>query len=471
MFRPLLSLLMMLAMFGLIANADLTPRILNAAMQRSGSVNTDYYLLHRGERATIPTLSTFSLSGQPTSSAQYQINLRFERGCADSSDFNGQTGFVALNCYYNKTAFRGCIRDGDTAADPFFVPGQEVYFASGVELSVNLINGVRASAAIPVASVVWANEWCGPLNAQEEVVDIMTFKWLTRDYWGIAPYLSPDVSFATSAFAYEYHGVVSVITYFMLGDVSISDVFETMNITRDALTSQGSLVTGGYVSTVRSVQLPEGQNIYVDTQQQRVRFNEYNLITKANLFVNTALVFSMFPEATSPNITHLCQIIQNSCAGPLQQFANFSDCVNFMSTRPLLKGPTPVSVGVDDVACRGYHANVAIANPQEHCIHTGPYDARLTMGAGGLLVTPCVDDYPVPGQDPLRSLPTGPVSRRVRSAETPLSACNDPICNYHITHNEDRSFLLGSLALDELMVRTIPAAGAVLQNCVNAGRC
>lgn len=437
-----------------------------------------YRLLTRSQAAVVPAPSNFRLTNvQPAlvsqNAAQYKITLSFERGCADAVDRStGQSGFPVLRCVYTNAGFQGCTEDGQTVADGFFVPGQEVYFASSVELKIQLTRGNRADVSLPVTAVIVDEMYCDGLNAQETVLDIIAHKWLARDYYGIIPYLDYNVVFSSNVFAYDYHGIASVIGYFALGDPSISDSFEQLNTSKTSISSRGNLVTGSYHNRIKSLQLPEGSNIYEDDQLQMVFFTKYNQVIEHRVYVNTALVFAMFPQANHPSIEHICTIADTYCVGPLQQYADHADCVNFLSSRPVLKaGPNAQPVGTDDLGCRGFHSSLAVTYPQGHCLHLGPYDARLTYGPQGLFVTPCVDDYPVPGQAPLRQLPSAPTARSVeRSASVrDLRACASDMCKYSITRKENLGgVVVGTIAFDQLMTETlIPAAGAIVQEYVN----
>lgn len=435
-----------------------------------------YRLLTRGQAAVVPLASNFRLTSvQPALSssnpAQYKITLTFDRGCTSDDSSLAQTHFPALHCVYTNAGFQGCTEEGSVDVDGFFVVGQEVYFTSAVELKVQLVQGVRVDVSLPVTAVIVDDMYCDGLNAQETVVEIINHLWLIRDYVGLIPYLDANILFTTNVFAYDYVGIPVVIGYFMLGDPSVADAFETYNSSRLSSSSRGNVVDASYWKRIKSLQLPEGSNMYEDDQQQRVRFSKYNQVVEYRFFVNTALAFAMYPQSNHPDPDHVCTIADTHCTGPLQQYVDHADCMAFMSSRPVLKvGSTAQPVGVDDVACRGFHASLALAYPQGHCMHVGPFDARTAYGDQGLLVTPCVDDYPVPGQMPLRPLPTT-TSRSVASRRVnhDPKVCDSDLCRYTMISKENVGGApLGTLAFDHMMVNSlIPAAGQVVQNYVD----
>lgn len=433
-----------------------------------------YRLLTRGQAAVVPLVSNLRLTkltppANSQNSAQYKITVSFERGCNPADTATGTSLFPTLHCVYTNAGFQGCTEEGSTNVDGFFVPGQEVYFASSVELRIVLTRGNRAEVSLPVTAVIIDEMYCDGLNAQETVLDTVVFKWLQRDYVGTIPYLDPNIVFSANVVAYEYEGIAAVVAYFMLGDPAVSDTFETLSTTRLASTSHGNLVTASYLQQIKSLQLPEGSNIYQDDQQHRVYFNKYNQIVEHKLFVNTALVFAMYPQGNNPSTEHICTVADTYCTGPLQQYVDHDDCLAFLASRPVLKGgPNALAVGVDDIGCRGFHTALVLAYPEGHCLHIGPYDARLTYGAQGIASTPCVDDYPVPGQVPLRALPSARRDVSERSMHD-LRACVDDLCKYSLSRKTTlNGALVGTIAFDLMMMESlIPAAGEVIQNYID----
>eukprot|EP01097_Dermamoeba_algensis_P011692 TRINITY_DN9176_c0_g1_i1.p1 TRINITY_DN9176_c0_g1~~TRINITY_DN9176_c0_g1_i1.p1 ORF type:complete len:327 (-),score=84.42 TRINITY_DN9176_c0_g1_i1:160-1140(-) len=75
------------------------------------------------------------------------------------------------------------------------------------------------------------------------------------------------------------------------------------------------------------------------------------------------------PASRNATINSLCNGIQASCTGANQQFANFSECFNFMKTIPY------GGWGQGDQntqQCRLLHLQLVRASPATHCPHTGP---------------------------------------------------------------------------------------------------
>jgi len=461
-----------LAVAAVAASGDDDHTLLSAT---SASQAYPYRLLTRGQAAVVPLVSNLRLTkltppANSQNSAQYKITVSFERGCNPDDATTGTSLFPTLHCLYTNAGFQGCTEEGSTVVDGFFVVGQEVYFASSVEVKIVLTRGNRADVSLPVTAVIIDEMYCDGLNAQETVLETVVLKWLQRDYLGTIPYLDPNIVFSANVVAYEYVGIPTVVAYFMLGDPAVSDTFETLSTTRMASASRGNLVTASYLQQIKSLQLPEGSNIYLDDQQHRVYFNKYNQILDHKLFVNTALVFAMYPQGNNPDPNHICTVADTYCTGPLQQYVDHADCLAFLASRPVLKGgPNALAVGVDDVGCRGFHTALVLAYPEGHCFHIGPYDARLSYGAQGIASTPCVDDYPVPGQVPLRALPSQTRSVQERSMHD-LRACEADLCRYSLTRKgTSNGALVGTIAFDLMMMETlIPAAGQVVQAYVDA---
>lgn len=236
------------------------------------------------------------------------------------------------------------------------------------------------------------------------------------------------------------------------------------------MNTQGTnLVSAAYNQTIKSLQLPEGQNIYWDIQNQFVLFNEYNQIYDHRVFVNGALLLQYYPSIVAPNITKTCYILQDYCLGPLQQFADFDACVAFMNTLPLLKGFTAQPVGANDAGCRSFHASLippfSYENPGQfnpHCFHSGPFNAAITMGAAGLFVTPCIDET-----GPFNPLPAAPTSRHVARDEDEdeqgvLQPCASENCRYARVRQQGQKLFWYQVGFSQAQEALIPAVAAIL---------
>lgn len=432
---------------------------------------TDSILVNPSQKVVVPSHFDISSRYQPTPTAAFTVSVDFVRGCSGIVDLTtGQTSFPTLHCRYSRNQFLGCFRGSSNIADPHFVVGSQVYFVSEVDLSVELTTGITVAITLDTEDFITTREYCDGLNDQEQAVDAVASSFLSRDYSGLPVLFAPDVTFGTNAFATIYTGIASVIAYFQLGDPSISDTFLCMNSTRVTMASSGNIVHASYYLVTKSLQLPEGSNVYEDTQVHTVYFDEYNRITSARLSFNTALVFTYFPQTNAPNISHICGIIQDHCTGSLQQYADYDSCVSFMESIPLLKTQFAQSIGVNDAACRAFHTVLAQANPSEHCIHTSPYNAAMTMGAAGIGVTPCIDET-----GPFNPLPSAPAARNVDERDNGDSdvmwACDStPLCQFSVFSQQPKT-LYGAIALESAMMHNIPFAGQIIADCVSSGRC
>jgi hypothetical protein len=436
----------------------------------------DYVAVTKSEVTYVPTLSDLSIdrlipAGNFFSAARYKIHLTFDRGCLDTNDRRfGNAGFLPLDCVYNNTHFIGCFSGTSTVADPAFVPGNKIYFVSGVKFWMELLRGIRADASILKSRITTDAGYCETFNDQTQVVDNIVFNWLVKNYYDIAQYYTDDILFAANVEAFEYIGLPTVIAYFFLGDPDVSDAFETLNTTLLYTMSSGNVVLAAYNMTIRSLQLPEGQNIYWDTQIQQTRFNEYNKIYEHRIFVDGAKVLAFYPSIQNPNITKTCTTIQEYCVGPLEQYPTFEACVSFMESIPLLKGYFAQSVAANEVGCREFHSNLLYAPgaPPIHCTHTGPYNAAITMGQAGLAVTPCIDET-----GPYNPLPLAPTARRTQrhlEPDTDYSyACSDlEWCKYKRGARQSKDLLWSQVAFSQTHEALIGLAGALIQAGLDA---
>jgi hypothetical protein len=232
------------------------------------------------------------------------------------------------------------------------------------------------------------------------------------------------------------------------------------------MTSRGNLVMAGFAISVKSLQLPEGSNVYNDTQIHRVWFDEQGRIVKVSLFVNVAIVFQFFPSTNNPDIPTVCADIMSVCTGDLQVYADEAACETFMHSIPILEGVAATTIGANDVACRAFHAKLALALPSVHCIHTSPYNAILTLGLAGIAVTPCVS-----ASGPSTPLPSAPVSRMVNRDVMDSSgmACtvDDALCSWGVVSDDTPDvFDPRAIELVGRMMLLIPHAGEIITQYV-----
>ena len=75
----------------------------------------------------------------------------------------------------------------------------------------------------------------------------------------------------------------------------------------------------------------------------------------------------------------ICSTHQSYCNGTNQQYANYSSCVDFMTTQ--IRFGQAYELGMNTLLCRMVHQNMIPYRPAVHCPHIGP--------SGGNM---CVDD-------------------------------------------------------------------------------
>ena len=65
-----------------------------------------------------------------------------------------------------------------------------------------------------------------------------------------------------------------------------------------------------------------------------------------------------------------CGAIEANCTGANAQYVDDADCKTVCAALPPGSG---VGATADDIACREYHASLAVTNPTTHCPHAGPF--------------------------------------------------------------------------------------------------
>ena len=446
-----------------------------------GATTTGFHNVTRSQVSYVPLVGNFSLDNCLPALAShnaplFKIHLTFHRGgSSPDSRFGGQ-GFSDLDCQYNRTNFLGCFAGSSTVADPFFKAGGKVFFVSGVKLWLELSRGNLVTISVDITRFIFNVGYSDTFNDQTIIIDRITNDWLTRNYFDIAQFYTPDIVFSVNIEAFKYVGIPTVIAYFLLGDPSVSDAFETLAIELDRSISSGNLAMVNYNETIKSLQLPEGQNIYWDQQGQEVLFEEHNLIYSHRLYVDGSKIIMFYPQDTNPNITKTCQVIQQYCTGNLLQFPNMSSCQAFMGTLPLLtNGFSAQSIGTNDVGCRSFHSSLIPGLPSVHCWHAGPFNAAILGGQAGLLQTPCIDSTgpatPLPSYYPGPGGSSRHVMRDVSSSYLYACDSSSPLCKYQILPQQTQNVMPFQISLSQRHQALIPAAGSLLQRCITSGQC
>lgn len=442
-----------LLMLACAANAD----DLLLARNVRGSAQSDFYTVAAGQRVDVPYSSSVHFASFGGATAE----LVFSRGCAgvETIKLDGLLAFPDLTCRYNKTSFIGCYRGEELTLDPFFTEGKEIFFASAVELSVESDRPNRSAVATLFKnSYITEPDYCEPSSTIEMISEMYAHDTLTRNYANFFVYFSPTVTMKVNAVATVYEGLPVVYAYHLLGDPLISDVFELLSNEKVTVVSSGNVVMGDWKIRVKSLQLEEGPdpanplNVYEDNQIHELTFDEYGRIQTIDLYVDTAKALAYYPTLSSPVIADTCTTIQQHCVGADQQFPDHAACVTFMESIPYSSGPVVLSVGSNTATCRAFHTSLAIALPEHHCKHTGPY------WEGDIIATPCNDATSVWNPFPAkkRSAPTRSMDMGM------LSVCQgSPYCHYRVLGHEN-AVSISQINFERAMLNQLGAAGQII---------
>lgn len=71
----------------------------------------------------------------------------------------------------------------------------------------------------------------------------------------------------------------------------------------------------------------------------------------------------------TPSCAAYCTAIMANCTAGVQQYANATDCMNSCMNFPVGTGADTTT---NTLGCRQYHAGLAQAAPNTHCVHAGP---------------------------------------------------------------------------------------------------
>jgi len=67
---------------------------------------------------------------------------------------------------------------------------------------------------------------------------------------------------------------------------------------------------------------------------------------------------------------NFCQIVFAACSGTMNPYATMAECLTY--AKAYTEGAILTDTALSTLACRMYHARVALALPAAHCAHTGP---------------------------------------------------------------------------------------------------
>ena len=424
-----------------------------------GNRQSDFFVFKAGQRVDVPYASSLQINSFGNA------ELLFNRGCegANPLKFDGLKQFPDLSCRYNKTSFVGCFREDVSTnpstfvLDPFFVEGQEIFFASSVELSVRAQPHRKGTASLRQSAYVTEPEYCEPSSTIEMIAEMYAQDTLAREWTRFFAYFSPTITMKANVFATVYEGIAVVYAYHLLADPTISDLLDQIGSDKVSVVSSGNVVIANWLLTTIALGFPPGPdpenplNVYQDNQIQELTFNEYGQIQSIDLYVDTAKLYAYYPNANAPLIPETCAIIQSHCQGAEAQFASEAECVTFMESIELIRGPVVESVGANTVACRAYHTSLSLALPEHHCKHTGPY------WDGDIVSYPCNDATSAWNPHPANKRTA--VTRSMHSS----SACtgDSAYCNYRVVSHVN-TMTEQMINMERALLNNIPAAGQII---------
>jgi hypothetical protein len=316
----------------------------------------------------VPAASNFTRSERRPSS----VTVTVERLCGR---------FPNLVCSYSgqHLTFSGCSVNG--TVDPFFVPGQEIYFASKVTLTANC--GRDEDGVVCLIPDGHIREPCDNyLTAQEVAVINYEIYISTLVFGPVYEMFAVDIDFTVNGFGYSFIGRDVAFGYVQVNNPTVSDLFQIIG-TRPTVTYQSSNTVNARVyQTWKSLQLPDSSPLQIWDNDQFIEFdfNQYNQIQNLTAFLDTAAFISRFPASENIDIPTLCNSIQTTCVN-YPQYATVAACITFMES---IIGNVPVQppASGNSVQCRAFHEVLAKTTPSIHCMHTGTQKISPTS-------TPC----------------------------------------------------------------------------------
>ena len=378
---------------------------------------------------------------------------------------NGANHWVPLVCVYQfqsshpaingVSTFLGCFNDlsSDTlprtdTADPAFVAGSEVFFASRVitqvirptsasapcvptyevfsqdevdvcssliETQVSWLSnffGVSFSISLQTYQLTWADQQrpiydfpgLNPATMNESVVyprhfiAINTYfqAFVTNNYAPFFEFFSPNMTFEVVDIA-NYSGAQNVYNYQFLADFTVSDSISinAMNILH--IVSRANYLFATVMMESSFPHTPGPLQIWNNKYDVSIEFDRYgNMYSFLQVVDVLAVVVRSAPPSTF-NITSMCNDIQDTCTDAFdmeqfpgvgaQQYANVSSCITYLSSIPV-NGPT-IQVQSSGLSLACVHWHLALAMVPATPLH--PAGAlHHCVHVGSLKVSPSV---------------------------------------------------------------------------------
>lgn len=97
----------------------------------------------------------------------------------------------------------------------------------------------------------------------------------------------------------------------------------------------------------------------------------------------------------SPGCMQYCAAMMSTCTGANGQYSSIDSCLGVCATLP---PGAPGETAGNSLACRAYHAGMAVNDPETHCVHAGPGGAGVCgsncEGFCAIAVATCPNEHP-----------------------------------------------------------------------------
>ena len=116
-------------------------------------------------------------------------------------------------------------------------------------------------------------------------------------------------------------------------------------------------------------------------------------VMKVGNFASVTQVIQYFTATLSQSI---CQVHQSYCNGTNQQYASYSACYDFLTTK--VRFGKAHELGMNTLLCRTIHENMVSFRPSVHCPHIGPTGGGYCtddLTYGGVVTQPYFTNQPM----------------------------------------------------------------------------
>lgn len=295
----------------------------------------------------------------------------------------------------------------DSLVDSYFVQASidisdDVRFSMVREV-LSLLSGA-VTLQVPVRVLTYSDKYFmlnGILNTdptampptvtpQAAAVHTYLKAFVNNNYPSIRPLLAPDMRFEVIGLT-NYTGSNVVYAYQLLSSLAVSDVMSVDKIAIETIVQTGATVIFEVLLPSTFPHAPPALQTWNNKYAVLVEFNRYGQFQYWHQHVNLidAAIRATAPSAA--NISTICTSIMNTCTSAItllqtggsgQVYANETECETYLSSIPLAGPTAAIQVSGSSVACISWHAKLAIAYPEDHCLHASPLKISQTT-------TPC----------------------------------------------------------------------------------